>query len=112
MTAKYYVKTYHVKNNYGNADIISQFVNPVFLLITILLIVFSALMLMLCGLLTCTLLKPRFNKVHKFAKKWCSSPGHYRKESHDAQSVGIANTLQLSILPQNFAAPRPEEEQP
>ena len=71
--SEYYgVITYHTKNNLGDVDVYEQFFNPIFMLITVILVLFSSSMLALCTLLSCSCLRPQFTKCQKCTKKRCS----------------------------------------
>merc|ERR1719229_467161 len=72
MTSKYYsIVTYHVKqgDDLGDGTILNQLWNPIFILITILLILFTLFMLALCILMTCSCLRPQFTKFQKLARR-------------------------------------------
>eukprot|EP01083_Nonionella_stella_P010651 30291_1 len=70
-TNRYGIITYHVENNLGDESLITQFVNPVFRLVTTLLFVFSSFMVALCTLLSCSRAAPHFRKCRKWMKKRC-----------------------------------------
>ena len=69
---KYGIITYHTNENMGDYNLHEQFVNPIFMLITILLILFSLFMLSTFILLSCSSLRPHCTKCQKFTKRRCS----------------------------------------
>ena len=69
---KYGLVTYHTQKNMGDEDVYEQFGNPIFMLITILLALFSTFMLITCILLSCSCLRPHITHCQKFTKKHCS----------------------------------------
>lgn len=70
-TKKYGIITYHTKENMGDYDLYEQFANPIFMLITILLILFSLFMLSTFILLSCSCLRPHCTKCQKLTKRHC-----------------------------------------
>eukprot|EP00483_Globobulimina_turgida_P011513 UN11535 len=100
VSEKYGIITYHVGTNLGDKDTISQFINPVFILVTILLITFTSFMLALCTLLSFSHLNPHCNKWGKSIKKCncgCNSCRNLcckkqRKASLHSQYTGRSNT--------------------
>mmetsp|Transcript_66627 Transcript_66627/g.59775 ORF Transcript_66627/g.59775 Transcript_66627/m.59775 type:complete len:115 (+) Transcript_66627:101-445(+) len=68
---KYGIITYHTNDNLGDKDLYEQFGNPIFMLISIILILFSSFMLVTIILLSCSCLRPHCSKCQKFTKRRC-----------------------------------------
>eukprot|EP00483_Globobulimina_turgida_P013096 UN13120 len=74
------IETYHVSNNLGDESLLVQFFNPVFFLITLLLLIFSSIMLAICSLLLYSFMRPHCAKMSKLKRKCrcCQQCSFYR----------------------------------
>ena len=68
----YGIVTYHIDTNLGDTSLSKQFWNPIFILITILLIAFSSFMMSIFILLLCAVLTPHCKQLKRSIRRNCS----------------------------------------